>query len=200
MTSRGLGGTSVANRSTMALISACTTGRTSCRLYRRERSSARGRPGWTAPFRLAPGWLPGRLPRRRGRDRARDGIVGRERESLAVVTDLERLPGEQRVGRLPRLHLHPQPATLECQTECEPGDRLGQSRSEAEVPVVTAHAAEAHDDGDPRARERGDVDAVASVVLEVVEVHERRLAQVVVGKLEMADLGCDDGLGAGGQR
>ena len=38
------------------------------------------------------------------------------------------------------------------------------------------------------------------VVLEVVEVHQRGLAQVVVGELEVADLGGDDRLGAGRQR
>ena len=54
--------------------------------------------------------------------------------------------------------------------------------------------------GDPRPGQRGDVQAVAGVVLEVVEVDQRRLAEVVVGELEVADLGGDDRLGAGRQR
>ena len=42
--------------------------------------------------------------------------------------------------------------------------------------------------------------AVAGVVLEVAEVHQRGLAEVVVGQLEVADLGRDDGLDARRQR
>ena len=59
---------------------------------------------------------------------------------------------------------------------------------------MVAHAAEACDGGDPGPCQGGDVNAVAGVVLEVVEVHERRLAEVVVRQLEVPDLGGDDGL------
>ena len=56
---------------------------------------------------------------------------------------------------------------------------------------MVAHAAEAGDDRDPGAGERRDVHAVAGVVLEVVQVHQRGLAEVVVGELEVTDLGGD---------
>ena len=56
------------------------------------------------------------------------------------------------------------------------------------------------DERQPAAGQRGDVQAVARVVLEVVQVHQRGLAEVVVGQLEVAGLGRDDGLHAGRQR
>ena len=65
---------------------------------------------------------------------------------------------------------------------------------------MVAHAAEARDRGDPGARQRGHVDAVAGVVLEVVEVHQRRLGHVVEGEVEVADLGGDHRLRARRQR
>ena len=65
---------------------------------------------------------------------------------------------------------------------------------------MVAHAAEAGDGRDPGAGERRDVQAVAGVVLEVVEVHQRRLAEVVVGELEVADLGRDHRLRARRER
>src|SRR5665811_2578874 len=48
------------------------------------------------------------------------------------------------------------------------------------------------DGGEPGAGQGGDVNAVADVVLEVAEVHQRRLAEVVVGQLQLAYLGRDD--------
>ena len=63
-----------------------------------------------------------------------------------------------------------------------------------------AHPAESRDDADHGPGERGDVQPVAGVVLEVVEVDQRGLGEVVVGQLEVADLGGDDRLGARGQR
>jgi hypothetical protein len=77
---------------------------------------------------------------------------------------------------------------------------LRQARCEAEDAVVVAHPAEPGDGADPRPGERGDVQPVARVVLEVVEVDQRRLAEVVVGQLEVADLGGDDRLRARRQR
>ena len=65
---------------------------------------------------------------------------------------------------------------------------------------MVAHAAEAGDRGDPGAGERGDVQAVHGVVLQVVQVHQRGLAEVVVRELEVPDLGGDHRLRAGRQR
>ena len=44
------------------------------------------------------------------------------------------------------------------------------------------------------------MDAVARVAREVVQVHERGLREVVVGELEVADLGGDHRLAAGRER
>jgi hypothetical protein len=45
--------------------------------------------------------------------------------------------------------------------------------------------------------EGGDVQAVAGVVLKVLEVHQAGLGEVVVGQLDVAYLGRDDRLCAG---
>ena len=65
---------------------------------------------------------------------------------------------------------------------------------------MAAHPAEPGHRRDPRARQRRHVQPVAGVVLEVAEVHQRGLAEVVVGELEVADLGRHDGLDARRQR
>src|SRR5579872_1698352 len=44
------------------------------------------------------------------------------------------------------------------------------------------------------------METVACIVFQVVEVHERGLAQVVVGELELAHLGGNNGLSGGRQR
>jgi len=44
------------------------------------------------------------------------------------------------------------------------------------------------------------VHAVGGVVLDVGEVHERRLGEVIIGEVQLADLGGEDRLGACGQR
>jgi hypothetical protein len=64
---------------------------------------------------------------------------------------------------------------------------------------VVAHAAETGDGGEPRPGHRRDVHAVAGVVLEVQEVHEGRLAPVVVGEVHVTGLGRDDRLHRGRQ-
>jgi len=85
---------------------------------------------------------------------------------------------------------------LEADAEREALDLRRQARAETERVAVVAHPAEAVDRGQPRARERSHVHAVADVVLEVVDVHQRGLAEVVVRELEVADLGGHDRLRA----
>ena len=75
-----------------------------------------------------------------------------------------------------------------------------QARAEAQLLAVVSHPAQSLDGGDPRAGERAHVHTVANVVLEVFDVHERRLAQVVVRELEVADLGGQHRLRAGRER
>ena len=76
----------------------------------------------------------------------------------------------------------------------------GSRGAKMNLAVRVPHAAEPGDERDPGAGQRGDVQAVAGVVLEVAQVHQRGLAEVVVGQLEVADLGGDHRLGAGRQR
>ena len=78
--------------------------------------------------------------------------------------------------------------------------RWWQAGREGQGAVVVAHAAEAGDGDDPGARQRGDVQPVAGVVLEVLEIDQGGFGEVVVGQLEVPDLGRDDRLGAGRQR
>src|SRR5439155_27039600 len=88
----------------------------------------------------------------------------------------------------------------EKETEGEAFETLREAGSERELAVVVAHAAEPGDGGDPGAGQGGDVNAVARVVLEVMEIHERGLSEVVVGELEVPDLRCDYRLRAGRER
>ena len=71
-----------------------------------------------------------------------------------------------------------------------PAGRRGAKKRDA----LQAQAAESGDQRRPRARERGHVDAIPHVVLQVVEIHERRFAEVIVGELELPHLGSDDRL------
>ena len=96
--------------------------------------------------------------------------------------------------------LDPQAPAPDEEGEREPGQALGEPRREADRAVPVAQAAEAADQRDPGAGQRGDVHAVAGVVLQVPQVHQGGLAEVVVGQVEVADLGGDDRLGAGRQR
>ena len=56
------------------------------------------------------------------------------------------------------------------EVERQASQRLREAGHEAEHPAVVAQASEAGDRGDAGPCERGDVDPVAGVVLEVVEV------------------------------
>src|SRR5881227_1541465 len=78
------------------------------------------------PPASAHGPAPQRLAARRRGHRLCDRLVATEPEALAVVADLDRLAGEQRVGGLVRLHVDPEASAAELQAEGEPGDGLGQ--------------------------------------------------------------------------
>ena len=62
---------------------------------------------------------------------------------------------------------------------------------------MVAHTAEAGHRGNPSAGQRGQVNTVAGVVIEVAEVQEGGFAEVAVRQLEVADLGCDHRLDLG---
>jgi len=91
-------------------------------------------------------------------------------------------------------------ASEEADAEREPAYPRRQSRTEAQRVAVVAHAPEAVHGREPRASERAHVHPVAHVVLQVVDVHQRRLTEVVVSQLEVADLSGDDCLRARRQR
>jgi hypothetical protein len=113
-------------------------------------------------------------------DAPRDRHVRGELDRLAVVGDLERRAVEERVHGLALRHLDLEPPPAEEEPEGEPREPWRQPRHEAELAVVVAHAAEAGDRREPCSGERRDVDPVARVALEVVQVHQRRLPEVVV--------------------
>src|SRR5580693_2025099 len=108
-------------------------------------------------------------------DRAALRTGGGQRQRLFVVADLQRVAVPERVAGLFVRHLHEQPPAAVAEAEAHVGDRVGQGWAEAQPAVVVAHPAQTGDDADPGTRERGDVHAVAGVVLEVVEVYQRGL-------------------------
>ena len=111
-----------------------------------------------------------------------------------MVAEVERLALEQFVARLVRADVDAQPPTAVQQPEAQPRERGGQARGEREVVAVVAHAAEAGHRDQPGAGQRGEVQAIGGVAREVVQVDEGRLAEVLVGEVEVPDLGGDDRL------
>jgi hypothetical protein len=76
----------------------------------------------TAPGRRPAGRLIGGTAGRRRRDRACRRFVGRERDGGAVVRDFERVAPEQGVAGLPAVHLDPDAAPSEKETEGQAGE------------------------------------------------------------------------------
>ena len=60
--------------------------------------------------------------------------------------------------------------------------------------MLQAHTTEPRDQRRSGTRQRCHVESIPRVVCQVVQIHERGLAQVVVGELELAHLGSEDGL------
>src|SRR5439155_441651 len=96
----------------------------------------------------------------------------------------------------PALDGHLDQASKEGDPEGQLANRRRQPRTESKRLAVVPHSSETLNGGDPRARRRAHVDAVPNVALEIVQVHERRLGQVVVRQPQVPDLGRDDGLRA----
>src|SRR5262245_17754979 len=112
------------------------------------------------------------------------------------MRDLYRLPLGQQIARVGLGDLYVQALATQQEVEDEPVQALRQTGREADVAAPVPQPGEAADERDPGTGERGDVQAVARVVLKVVQVHQRCLAQVVEGQVEVTDLGRDDRLGA----
>jgi len=98
-----------------------------------------------------------------------------------VVRDVERGAPEQGVPGLPVIYLNLDPAPPEQETEGQTGEPPWEPGGEGEGTSVVAHAAEPGHSSDPGAGQRGQVNAVAGVVVEVGEVQQGGLAEVIVG-------------------
>src|SRR6185312_5000572 len=127
-----------------------------------------------APARLAAGRLSGPLALGRRRDLPAQRRPGLQLELLAEVRDPDAVAVLQRVVGAVAVDLDEHPALGDRDPEGQAPEARGQARREGQLAVVVAEAAEARDERQPRSGQRGDVQAVARVVLQVVEVHERR--------------------------
>jgi ABC-type transport system involved in cytochrome bd biosynthesis fused ATPase/permease subunit len=85
-----------------------------------------------------------------------------------VVADLQRLALEQPVGGLGLRGFDLETSSLDAEPEREASEALREAGGERDLALVVTHAAEAGDGGDPGPGEGGDVDAVASVVFQVM--------------------------------
>ena len=108
---------------------------------------------------------------------------------MAVVKDFERVAAGQDVPGLGVRDLDSQAPATDEQGEREPGQAVGEPRRDADGPVLEAQPAEAVDQRDPGAGQRGDGEPVAGVVLKVAQVDQGGLAEVIVGQVEVAGLG-----------
>src|SRR6267142_4881134 len=130
------------------------------------------------------------------RHRSDDRAAGRQSQLLAIVVEGEGLAASHRVRDTGAVDRDLEQAVEKGQAEGQALDSRWQTRSEPERISVVAHSAETVHDRQPRSCERPHVYTVTHVVLQVVQVHQRSLAKVVVCELEMADLGRDDRLRA----
>ena len=92
---------------------------------------------------------------------------------------------------MPVVYRYLDPASPEEEAEVQAGELSREPGCEAQRAFVVAHATKAGNRGDPGSCQGSQVDPVASVVVDVIEVLHGALAEVVVGKLEMPYLGCD---------
>ena len=128
------------------------------------------------------------------------GFAGFQGELGAVVGDLDRVAVGQLVAGSLLGHLYAHAFCVEEDGEREAGQALRQAGGERHPAIPVTQAREPADEREPGARKRGDVHAVAGVLFQVLQVHQRGLAQVVEGEGEVTGLGRDDRLGAGRQR
>ena len=124
-------------------------------------------------------------------------LAGRKRDGLTVVRDLQRVAICQGVRGLGVRNLDPQAAAPDQESECEPGEAIGEYRREAEHPSLVSQATETADQRNPRSGQRRDMQPVPRVVLKVAQVHQRGFAEVVESQLEVTNLGGDSSLRAG---
>jgi len=112
------------------------------------------------------------------------------------MQDFEWVAAGQDVPGLGVRDLDSQAPAPDDEGEREPCEAVGEPRRGADGPVLETQAAEAVDQRDPGVGQRGDVEPVAGVVLQVSQVDQGGLAEVVVDQVEVAGFGGDDRLGA----
>ena len=123
-----------------------------------------------------------------------------QRDRCAVVDELERVAGDELIRRIPMCDDDSEPAPAISESEGHAGQAGRQAGCEGEHGAVITHPAEAGDRDKPRARKRREMDAVPRVGAEITQVDVRGFAEVVVGQVQMADLGRDDRLDGGRER
>ena len=149
-----------------------------------------------APTRLAPFGLSGRRPGFHGGNRPAYLARTTERELLVVVQERELIAAQKAIASLgardPDLQRHAADGNPETQTL----EMIRKPRAEHEPRRFDAKSSDPVDERDPRTGERGHMEAVARIVLEIGKVDQRRLADVLVGESQMAGLRGHHRLGA----
>ena len=115
-----------------------------------------------------------------------------------MVEELHRFAGSDGIRGCRATDFNAQRSPRQDQPEREPRQAGRQSGCEAEGGVGVAHPSVAGYQRCPDAGQRCHVQAVGGVVLQVVEVHQGGFGEVVLGKVEVTDLGCDNRLYARG--
>src|SRR5579883_1075703 len=123
------------------------------------------------------------------RDRAGNSLLWGKRHLIFVMPDHQRGAAQQIIGHFLPRYLDAQAALAEGQAEGQPRNALWQPGSKGERVLAGTHPAEARDQRVPCARERSDVEAIARIMFQVMEVHQRGLPEIVICKIELADLG-----------
>jgi hypothetical protein len=99
-----------------------------------------------------------------------DWFVRHEGDGGAMMRDIKRGTLEQGVAGLVVVYLYPNAAPLEAESEGQAGKPLWELGSEAERAAMIAHATKPGYRGDPGAGQRGQVNAIPSVVMEVAQI------------------------------
>src|SRR5581483_9913380 len=153
--------------------SAGTTARPApARRARRPRPRRHPRRGTTGRSPASVVRLTGELRSRSAGRRPLAALPGAllERERTAVVEHLERLALEELVDRLPGADVDAQAAAAVGEPEAEPCQLRRETGREGQRLAVVSEAAEAGDGDQPGAGERGEVQAVGGVGVDVVQV------------------------------
>src|SRR5882672_4540872 len=130
------------------------------------------------------------------RNRSHDRAPRSQSQLLAVVVEGEWFATRHRIGDAVAVDRDFDQPAEKGQAEGQALDSRRQAWGKRKGIPVVAHGAEPVHDCQPCSGQRSHVNAFAHVVLEVAQVHQRRLAEVVVRELEVADLGRDDRLRA----